>query len=138
MKMVARLPEGVPTEFRRKLWLTLADKYLTNKGVDWKRAERTCFNEWSNPDDDELGLQIVRVSFSKPLTLCLHFFGSAEKARATRWSILSNVKSSKCKQILKCEIAGKRVFYSICHSFDRICIVQDAVCSVERTLTPTN
>ena len=67
MKMVARLPEGVPTEFRRKLWLTLADKYLTNKGVDWKRAERTCFNEWSNPDDDELGLQIVRVSFSKIL-----------------------------------------------------------------------
>ena len=65
MKMVARLPEGVPTEFRRKLWLTLADKYLTNKGVDWKRAERTCFNEWSNPDDDELGLQIVRVSFKK-------------------------------------------------------------------------
>ena len=62
MKMVARLPEGVPTEFRRKLWLTLAEKYLTQKGVDWKRAERTCFNEWSNPDDDELGLQIVRVS----------------------------------------------------------------------------
>ena len=68
MKMVARLPEGVPTEFRRKLWLTLAEKYLTQKGVDWKRAERTCFNEWSNPDDDELGLQIVRVS------LCLQPF----------------------------------------------------------------
>ena len=32
MKMVARLPEGVPTEFRRKLWLTLAEKYLSNKG----------------------------------------------------------------------------------------------------------
>ena len=45
-----------------QLWLTLAEKYLTNKGVDWKKAERTCFNEWSNPDDDELGLQIVRVS----------------------------------------------------------------------------
>ena len=64
MKMVARLPEGVPTEFRRKLWLTLAEKYLSNKGVDWKKAERTCFNEWSNPDDDELGLQIVRVNTS--------------------------------------------------------------------------
>jgi len=30
--------------------------------VDWKKEEeRICFNEWSNPDDDELGLQIVRV-----------------------------------------------------------------------------
>ena len=98
MKMVARLPEGVPTEFRRKLWLTLADKYLTNKGVDWKRAERTCFNEWSNPDDDELGLQIVRVSFSKPLTLCLHFFASAEKSarsalRAGQYSVTSNLQN---------------------------------------------
>ena len=101
MKMVARLPEGVPTEFRRKLWLTLADKYLTNKGVDWKRAERTCFNEWSNPDDDELGLQIVRVSFSKPLTLCLHFFASAEKARATRWSIRQYSVTSNLQNVNK-------------------------------------
>ena len=83
MKMVARLPEGVPTEFRRKLWLTLADKYLTNKGVDWKRAERTCFNEWSNPDDDELGLQIVRVSFSKIL---FTFFLLQLRKRALRAS----------------------------------------------------
>ncbi len=28
--------------------------------MDWAKAERFCFNEWSNPDDDELGLQIVR------------------------------------------------------------------------------
>ena len=82
MKMVARLPEGVPTEFRRKLWLTLAEKYLSHRGVDWKKAERTCFNEWSNPDDDELGLQIVRVNTKSgfPLILalkCLFFLGFA-------------------------------------------------------------
>ena len=41
----------------------MAERYLNTKAVDWKKAERTCFNEWSNPDDDELGLQIVRVSF---------------------------------------------------------------------------
>eukprot|EP00095_Tigriopus_kingsejongensis_P001319 maker-scaffold249_size238305-snap-gene-1.9 protein:Tk01319 transcript:maker-scaffold249_size238305-snap-gene-1.9-mRNA-1 annotation:"tbc1 domain family member 30" len=60
MKMVARLPEGVPEEFRKKLWVTLSEQYLNSRGVDWKKAERFCFNEWSNPDDDELGLQIVR------------------------------------------------------------------------------
>ena len=45
-----------------QLWVTLSERYLSSKGVDWPRAERFCFNEWSNPDDDELGLQIVRVS----------------------------------------------------------------------------
>ena len=54
------------------MWLTLAEKYLTNKGVDWKKAERTCFNEWSNPDDDELGLQIVRVSHVKAKNCALY------------------------------------------------------------------
>ena len=29
---------------------------------DWTKAEKFCFNEWSNPDDDELDEQIVRVS----------------------------------------------------------------------------
>ena len=45
-----------------QLWVTLSERYLSSKGVDWPKAERFCFNEWSNPDDDELGLQIVRVS----------------------------------------------------------------------------
>ena len=45
-----------------QLWVTLSERYLSGKGVDWPKAERFCFNEWSNPDDDELGLQIVRVS----------------------------------------------------------------------------
>ncbi|CAB4067435.1 TBC1 domain family member 30 [Lepeophtheirus salmonis] len=60
MKMVARLPEGIPVDFRKKLWLTLAEKYLSQRCVEWKKAERFCFNEWSNPDDDELGIQIVK------------------------------------------------------------------------------
>ncbi|KAJ9601786.1 hypothetical protein L9F63_000078, partial [Diploptera punctata] len=60
MKMVARLPGGIPPEFRRRLWLTLAEKHLQERGVDWSHAERFCFNEWSNPDDDELGVQIVK------------------------------------------------------------------------------
>ncbi|XP_068979769.1 serine-rich adhesin for platelets isoform X1 [Bombus flavifrons] len=60
MKMVARLPGGIPPEFRKKLWLTLAERHLEQRGVDWKQAEKICFNEWSNPDDEELGIQIVK------------------------------------------------------------------------------
>ncbi|KAG7212317.1 hypothetical protein KM043_012641 [Ampulex compressa] len=60
MKMVARLQGGIPQEFRKRLWLTLAERHLEQRGVDWKQAEKICFNEWSNPDDEELGIQIVK------------------------------------------------------------------------------
>lgn len=60
MKMVAQLPEGIPPEFRRRLWLTLADRHLTSRNVDWKKVERNCFSEWSHPADSELGVQIVK------------------------------------------------------------------------------
>ncbi|XP_063230098.1 uncharacterized protein LOC134535110 isoform X2 [Bacillus rossius redtenbacheri] len=60
MKMVARLPGGIPPEFRRRLWLTLAERHLQERGVDWDKMQRCCFNEWTNPDDDELGVQIVK------------------------------------------------------------------------------
>ncbi|XP_047107783.1 uncharacterized protein LOC124776685 [Schistocerca piceifrons] len=60
MRMVARLPGGIPPDFRRRLWLTLAERHLAARGVDWARAHRLCFNEWSNPDDEELGVQIVK------------------------------------------------------------------------------
>lgn len=53
--------------------MTLSERYLSGKGVDWPKAERFCFNEWSNPDDDELGLQIVRVS-AVEITVSLNQF----------------------------------------------------------------
>jgi hypothetical protein len=37
-----------------------------SRGVDWVQAEKLCFNEWSNPDDEELGVQIVKVSPDVP------------------------------------------------------------------------
>lgn len=45
-----------------QLWLTLAEQHLKVKGVDWTKAEKTCFSEWTNPDDTELGVQIVKVN----------------------------------------------------------------------------
>ncbi|KZS19474.1 TBC1 domain family member 30 isoform X1 [Daphnia magna] len=60
MRMVARLPGGVPPEFRRKLWLALAEQHLLRIGVDWSDVERNCFNDRINPDDEDLGAQIVR------------------------------------------------------------------------------
>ncbi|KAJ1532173.1 hypothetical protein ONE63_000795 [Megalurothrips usitatus] len=77
MQMVARLQGGIPPEFRRTLWLTLADKHLQRRGVDWPQAERLCFSEWSNPDDDELGVQIVKDLHR---TGCSMFCGQSNQA----------------------------------------------------------
>ncbi|XP_040451082.1 TBC1 domain family member 30 isoform X2 [Falco naumanni] len=60
LKAVARLPTGVPKEWRRKVWLTLADQYLHSIAIDWDKTMRFTFNERSNPDDDSMGIQIVK------------------------------------------------------------------------------
>ncbi|KFM65520.1 TBC1 domain family member 30, partial [Stegodyphus mimosarum] len=60
MKMVARLPDGIPADFRKQLWLTLARKHLESKNIDIKRAFAVCFSEKNDPDDAELGTQIIK------------------------------------------------------------------------------
>nr|CAH7718825.1 unnamed protein product [Callosobruchus chinensis] len=60
MKMVAQLPGGIPPEFRRRLWLQLAERHLQSRGVNWAEVERTCLTEWQNSGDGELGVQIVK------------------------------------------------------------------------------
>jgi len=62
MKMVAQLPGGMPPEFRTKLWLQLSEKHLADQNIDWGKCERVIFSEFTNPDDEELGVQIVKVS----------------------------------------------------------------------------
>uniref|UniRef100_A0A8K9V3R7 TBC1 domain family, member 30 n=1 Tax=Oncorhynchus mykiss TaxID=8022 RepID=A0A8K9V3R7_ONCMY len=61
LKAVVRLPTGIPKEWRKRVWLTLADQYLHSISIDWDKTLRFAFNERSNPDDDSLGIQIVKV-----------------------------------------------------------------------------
>ncbi|KAK7891838.1 hypothetical protein WMY93_023801 [Mugilogobius chulae] len=60
LKAVARLSTGIPKEWRKRVWLTLADQYLHSISIDWEKTLRFAFNERSNPDDDSLGIQIVK------------------------------------------------------------------------------
>ncbi|XP_058479579.1 TBC1 domain family member 30 isoform X5 [Solea solea] len=60
LKAVARLHTGIPKEWRKRVWLTLADQYLHTISIDWEKTLRFAFNERSNPDDDSLGVQIVK------------------------------------------------------------------------------
>ena len=44
-----------------QVWLALADNHLENLHIDWEKTKKFAFNERSNPDDDKLGVQIVKV-----------------------------------------------------------------------------
>ena len=45
-----------------QVWLFLADNYIKEIKIDWERTVKFAFNEKSNPDDNKLGLQIVKVN----------------------------------------------------------------------------
>uniref|UniRef100_H3AW02 TBC1 domain family member 30 n=1 Tax=Latimeria chalumnae TaxID=7897 RepID=H3AW02_LATCH len=76
LKAVARLPTGIPREWRRRVWLTLADHYLHSIAIDWEKTMRFTFNDRSNPDDDSMGVQIVKVMHVGTISLFLR--GKAE------------------------------------------------------------
>lgn len=63
--MVHRIWDGM-TEYLLlfQLWLTLADHYVKTANVDWEATSKRAFNDRMNDDDDELSLQIVKVSLS--------------------------------------------------------------------------
>ncbi|GAB0090539.1 microtubule-associated protein futsch isoform X1 [Sergentomyia squamirostris] len=83
MKMVARLPGGIPPEFRKKLWISLADQYLQTKHIDWTKEEEKCFSD-SGIDDEELGAQIVKDLHRTGSSLCSGPAGSHNQAKLKR------------------------------------------------------
>ena len=61
MKAVTRLPDGLPANSRRKMWLTLAEHWLESRpDFDWAATRKMAFNEMIDPEDDELDYQIVK------------------------------------------------------------------------------
>lgn len=60
MLAIARqAPSGLPTEFRQKLWLALAERYLKERAVNWELEESKLLGDTWRADDEELGAQIV-------------------------------------------------------------------------------
>ncbi|XP_075245370.1 uncharacterized protein LOC142339311 isoform X2 [Convolutriloba macropyga] len=60
LRAMCRLPSGIPRQLRKKVWLCLADNYLRHLKIDWEKTVRYTFNDRSNPDDEKLGIQIVK------------------------------------------------------------------------------
>ncbi|XP_035775923.1 uncharacterized protein LOC118457980 isoform X1 [Anopheles albimanus] len=84
MKMVARLPGGMPSEFRRKLWMALADRYLKTRSLNWDEESAKCLSEQCDEDDEELGIQIVKDLHRTGSSLCSGPSGTINQAKLKR------------------------------------------------------
>ncbi|CAF3320973.1 unnamed protein product [Rotaria socialis] len=60
VSVAIRMPGGLPASIRQKLWISLATNYIREIQLDWDKTCRFTFNNFSNPDDDQLGIQIVK------------------------------------------------------------------------------
>ncbi|CAF0754939.1 unnamed protein product [Adineta ricciae] len=60
ISLAIRMPGGIPASIRQKLWISLAMHYIQEIHLDWDKTCRFAFNNCSNPDDDQLGIQIVK------------------------------------------------------------------------------
>ncbi|XP_012560587.1 TBC1 domain family member 30 isoform X1 [Hydra vulgaris] len=58
IKSIARIHPGIPVDWRKRTWLSLAEYFL--KDIDWEQIKKQCFNDRCNPDDDQLDSQIVK------------------------------------------------------------------------------
>lgn len=47
-----------------QLWLTLSERFIESRNINWSKTSKFCFNEKCNPEDDSLGTQIVKVRIS--------------------------------------------------------------------------
>lgn len=84
MKMVASLPGGMPPDFRKKLWLALAEKHLQTRQIDWNVEQVKCLSETWRTDDEELGIQIVKDLHRTGSSLCSGPMGSLNQAKLKR------------------------------------------------------
>ncbi|XP_055586582.1 serine-rich adhesin for platelets [Uranotaenia lowii] len=84
MKMVAQLPGGIPSEFRRKLWLTLSKRYVQENGINWDEIAETYLTDQWDADDEELGIQIVKDLHRTGFSLCSGPSGTTNQAKLKR------------------------------------------------------
>ncbi|KAK6747497.1 hypothetical protein RB195_000603 [Necator americanus] len=60
MRIMARLPGGIPDIFRNRLWSTLGELHILSAGLDWEQICRSSFSEQVQPDDIEIHSQILK------------------------------------------------------------------------------
>lgn len=78
------MPGEVPPEFRKKLWVSLAERYLHIKRVEWEREAVRCLSEKWKSDDEELADQIIKDLHRTGSSFCTGPSGSVNQAKLKR------------------------------------------------------
>lgn len=96
MRGMARLPTGIPPQFRRRIWLALATRHLTySQHLNWPRLVRIAFSANNSQstasaatteEDQRLARQIVKDLHR---TGCGDLVGSAEDREALKRVLLA-------------------------------------------------
>ncbi|CAK9295603.1 unnamed protein product [Gordionus sp. m RMFG-2023] len=60
LKSLVLFPDGIPSDFRKQIWLNLADHYIHSRDLNWESIKGVCFNDNTNPDDYDLDAQIIK------------------------------------------------------------------------------
>ncbi|CAF1132431.1 unnamed protein product [Adineta ricciae] len=60
MSNEVRLPGGLSSGSRQKLWISLAKNYIHEVHLDWEKTRQFAFNPESYPEDEQLNNQIVK------------------------------------------------------------------------------
>ncbi|XP_055342739.1 TBC1 domain family member 30-like [Paramacrobiotus metropolitanus] len=60
MRAVLKLPGGLPTAFRKTMWSTIANRYISQLPFEWEKIKKLLLHDRFNPDEEALGLQIVK------------------------------------------------------------------------------
>ncbi|VDP08789.1 unnamed protein product [Heligmosomoides polygyrus] len=60
MRAMARVPGGLPSLVRCKLWSTLGELYMQSSGFDWEEIRSKAFSEKLRPDDSKIHSQILK------------------------------------------------------------------------------
>lgn len=71
----------MPPEFRKKLWLALAERYLHIKRIDWEREAPRCLSDMWKSDDEELADQIVKDLHRTGSSFCTSSVNQAKLKR---------------------------------------------------------
>ncbi|KAE9418885.1 hypothetical protein Angca_003409, partial [Angiostrongylus cantonensis] len=60
MRAIIRIPGGIPSLIRIKLWSTLADLHIRLAGFKWEQIRRNTLSEKIQPDDNKIHSQILK------------------------------------------------------------------------------
>ena len=90
----------MPTEFRKKLWVSLAERYLHIKRLNWDKEAVRCLSDKWKSDDEELADQIVKDLHRTGSSFCAGTVNQAKLKRVlvgyARWN----------KEVGYCQVSG--------------------------------